>query len=97
MLDLVLDPLLFQIALAAFALATPLGAWALWRARPALRGRVLLACGGFGPAALVLWGAHNLAIAVFGFASILATLLVLALGAGAGLAAGLWIRAEPAR
>jgi hypothetical protein len=95
-LDLLLDPVAFNAGLAALALGLPLAAWALWRARPAWRRRWLLACGAAGPWALALWGIHNAVLASLGFASIAGALVMLALGAGSGLAAGLWIRRDPA-
>ena len=94
-LDLLLDPVAFNAGLVALALGLPVAAWALWRARPELRRRWLLASGAAGPWALVLWGIHNGILAWLGFASIAGTLLVLALGAASGLAAGLWIRRDP--
>ena len=95
MLDWLLDAQRFLLLLIAAAVLTPPGAWLVWRWRPGLGKRLLLVLGGSGPAVLVLWGVHNAVLAVLGFDSLLAAIVMLALGGAIGWLAGEWVRGEP--
>lgn len=94
MLDLLLNDTFFLAGLIALAILTPLAAWGLWRLRPGLPLRALIAGGASGPIALALWGIHNAVLGLFGFAHVASALVMLALGSGIGLGLGWWVRAE---
>lgn len=94
MLDLLLNERLMLALVAALAAGTAF--WGLWlRARRGslTREQWLVACGG--PWLLLLWGWHELLIRVAGFDSVVTAGLVLLLGLGSGIAAGLWLRRAP--
>lgn len=94
MTSLLLDPFFFQGSLVALAVLTPLVAFLLWRFRsPRPAWRLVLALGAFGPLALLLWGYHNLVLAVLGFDRIWSALLVLVTGAVIGFFLGRWVAA----
>jgi len=92
MTDLLLNPSVFLGLLVFGAVVTPCAAFALWRARPELRQRWLIAAGAFGPASLILWFVHNAVLETVGFASVWSILVLLVTAGAAGVAAGLWIR-----
>lgn len=92
MVDLILNEVFFLVALATFAVVTPLVCWALWRKRPEWRGRKMIACGLLGPVALVFWGWHNLVLRVLGFDTVTSLAVVLASGVVMGVVGGWWVR-----
>lgn len=94
MTSLLLDPFLFQGGLVVLAFLTPLLALAIRRFRSGLMpARLTIVLGVFGPLALLLWGYHNLVLAVLGFDRIWSALLVLATGAAVGFFLGRWVAA----
>lgn len=86
MIQFILQPWVIWTVLIVVAMATPLVAWGPLRGRVQEGDRWLL--GAAGPVALLLWLIHGALLAVFGFDSVIALLLILAIGGAIGWWAG---------
>ncbi|MEQ8822001.1 MAG: hypothetical protein RLY93_17335 [Sumerlaeia bacterium] len=93
MLSILLNTTFLTIGLAVMAVVTPMAAklGRRWLAKQLAR-REIIVLGLSGPLLLLLWGVHNLVLALVGFASVWSALIVLGLGIGTGLGLGLWCR-----
>lgn len=95
MLDLLLNEAYFLALLGLWAIAAPVAAWlVLKRTRRGLR-RPWIALGASGPGVLLLWLIYNGVLAIFGFASIVSMIVLIAGAVAIGVGVGWWIRDEP--
>lgn len=96
LLDLILNERLVLGALVAAAVATPLAALLAGRRCPQWRGRLLVALGAAGPAALLFFGWHHAVLAVLGFDSVISLFVIVASALAVGVTAGMWVRRDRA-